>query len=98
MISFAASQPAATSRAYLALLAVGLPTTIASDFAGLVLLRQIPGGTLDMQCAQLLCDTLFPDSSCHCLFRNPGMQVTSIPPVCIYNRPSISELDYQSLL
>lgn len=48
MISFATSQPPVTSRVYLALLAVGLPTTIASGCVGAVLLHYIPGGTLDI--------------------------------------------------
>jgi hypothetical protein len=50
IISFAASQPTVTprSRVYLALLAAGLPTTIASGCVGVVLLSHIPGGTLDI--------------------------------------------------
>lgn len=48
MISFAASQTTVTSRVYLVLLAVGLPTTIASGYVGVVLLLHILGGTLDI--------------------------------------------------
>ncbi|KAG0695359.1 hypothetical protein DFH29DRAFT_955794 [Suillus ampliporus] len=48
MISLTASQPAVTSPICLALLTAGYPATIASSCVGVVILRHIPGGTLDI--------------------------------------------------
>ncbi|KAG1762733.1 hypothetical protein EDD22DRAFT_952902 [Suillus occidentalis] len=79
MISFAASQPTVTSRVYLVLLAVGLPTTIASGYVGVVLLLHIPGGTLDIPHAVYAATVGYtvltsPIILVSRLFCNPGVQ------------------------
>lgn len=48
ILSFTASRPAMTSPTFLAFLIVGYSTTITSSCAGVVILRHIPGGTLDI--------------------------------------------------
>jgi hypothetical protein len=48
MLSFAASRQAMTSPMCLAFLIAGHSTTIASSCVGVVILRHIPGGTLDI--------------------------------------------------
>lgn len=48
MLSFTTSRPAMTSSTCLALLTAGFSTTIASSCLGVVILRHIPGGTLDI--------------------------------------------------
>ncbi|KAG1743450.1 hypothetical protein EDB19DRAFT_1907092 [Suillus lakei] len=72
MISFAASQPAVTSPICIALLIAGYPMTVASSCVGVLILRHIPGGTLDIPHAA------------HCLFYNPGMQVMLYYCRCAY--------------
>ena len=70
MISLAASQPTVTSPICLALLTAGYPMTIASSCAGVVILRHIPGGTLDVP--QAICAAAVGYS----VFTFPTMLVT----------------------
>lgn len=76
MISLAAFQSPVSSRVYLALLAVGLPTTIASGCVGAVFLRHIPGGTLDIPHA--LCAAAVG----YIVLTSPVMLVTVYSAIC----------------
>ncbi|KAG1822012.1 uncharacterized protein BJ212DRAFT_1585885 [Suillus subaureus] len=78
MISFAASQPPVTSRVSLALLAVALPTTIASGCVGAVLLHHIPGGTLDIPHAVDAGDVVLLPSSIISLSPEPADVLTFV--------------------